>query len=161
MVFSINAPSSGANTFDGFLQLAKASNATLRTNGASSTTSTSKSIARDALIGILVGAAVLVLLMVLGCEFLRRRRRTKGIFGGKEEGAGLMGYSATSYRPLDEPSPEAAADMHLDYQPLVLPSDRRGEPSNAYDSQGRYDPPPPPPPPLAGQYSTAWDQNRF
>jgi hypothetical protein len=72
-----------------------------------------------------------------------------------------MGYSATSYRPLDEPSPEAAADMHLDYQPLVLPSDRRGEPSNAYDSQGRYDPPPPPPPPLAGQYSTAWDQNRL
>jgi hypothetical protein len=161
MVFSINAPSNGTNTFAAFQLLAKTSNVTKANEalGAASTKNTKlKSLAKTALIGIVAGAAVLLLLSLLICYCCCcRNRGNRGVSSSQVGGEGLMSYGAAKYRSLNAPAPVAAVDTHVEYEPLVPPGEKpHGEASESYSHEGAYDPPPP----LGGQYSTAWDQHK-
>jgi hypothetical protein len=161
MVFSINAPSNGTNTFAAFQLLAKTSNITKANEalGAASTKNTKlKSLAKTALIGIVAGAVVLLLLSLLLCYCCCcRNRGNRGVSSSQVDGGGLMGYGAAKYRSLNAPAPVAAVDTHVEYEPLVPPGEKpHGEASESYSHEGAYDPPPP----LGGQYSTAWDQHK-
>jgi hypothetical protein len=152
MVFSINAPTSGNKTFEAFLNLAKANNGSNATGvllgGSSVTGDSAKKIAEGAMIAIIIGLAFLMLVSLLLCYCCSRGGGRRGILGG-----GFLGFGGTKYRPVDAPSPEAAVDTHLNYQP---PVPKNGEASGYY--QDTYDPTPPPP--FEGQYSTAWDQHK-
>jgi len=164
MVFSINAPVDGTNTFAAFQQLALKSNGTKSSAGEAlggaftpKEKAKAKAIAKGVLIAIIAGVVGLVLLSLLVCYCCCcRRHRNREIAGG--QGGGFMGLGAAKYRSLNEPAPVAAVDTHLDSEPLVLSSEKHGEANDYYNPESTYDPPPPPP--MGGQYSTAWDQHK-
>src|SRR5882762_11528823 len=111
MVFGINAPMNGSNTFTAFQMLAKSSNATASGGASTQTKSRVRKIAKAALIAIIAGIGVLLLLSVLICYCCccRRRGGSRAISGGQTGGKGFMGFGAAKYRSLNVPAPEAAA----------------------------------------------------
>jgi hypothetical protein len=123
--------------------------------GSATEAKTAKSLAKGALIGIIVGAGVCVLLLALGLYFCCcRKHGSRAISGSKAGSGGFMGYGASNYLSVNAPAPAPAFDTHLDREPLVPPVEK-GE--TGYSNQGAYDPPQPVP---LGRYSTAWDQDK-
>jgi len=176
MVGAINANPNSAKSFAAFLQLAVTSDIDIpilpefitgglssiygwggsyssTLSGGSATEPTKvKSLAKGALIGIIVGAAAFVLLSALSLYFCCCRKRGNRTISGSQAGSGgFMGYGASNYVSVNAPAPAPAFD---DHEPLV-PRIEKGE--TGYSNQGAYDPPQPAP---LGQYSTAWDQHK-
>lgn len=172
MVFAVNADPSGNTTFDDFVRLAKASNITnpdipsigggivmmpkqMIAAAAAAAAEQSKSMSTGTVVGIVVGAAAAVLLSAVVLFCCCRRRRGRG--SAAEMGSsGFMGYGASSYRSMNAPAPQAAAETHPDFEPLVPPGEKTSGANDFYNQPGAYDPPRPAP--LGSQYSTAWDQ---
>jgi hypothetical protein len=124
--------------------------------GASTTAQKVKTIAKGALIAIVVGAVSLLLLSVLLVYCCCCRRRNSRAAPERGDG-GFMGYGASSYRPINSPAPGVSVGKNADYEPLVAPGEKIHAPNDDYHPSVAYDPPQPT---SLGQYSTAWDQHK-
>lgn len=75
-----------------------------------------QSFSKGAKIGIAVGASVLLIMLVaafiLWCCIRNRRKHSANISAA---------YPDTSYQPLNAPAPDAAAEMHSEYNPQSVP----------------------------------------
>jgi hypothetical protein len=125
--------------------------------GASTTAQKVKTIAKGALIAIVVGAVSLLLLSVLLVYCCCCRRRNSRAAPERGDG-GFMGYGASSYRPINSPAPGVSVGKNADYEPLVAPGEKIHAPNDDYHPSVAYDPPQPT---SLGQYSTAWDQHKW
>ncbi|KIJ62531.1 hypothetical protein HYDPIDRAFT_93865 [Hydnomerulius pinastri MD-312] len=94
-------------------------------HSSSPSTSRSKSKLAPWIIGVIVGGVVLLILLALCVYCCCCRRRTKAT--AATPGNAWSGYGAQSYRPINEPSPQAAYDMHMapgatpGYTPAYVP----------------------------------------
>jgi hypothetical protein len=83
----------------------------LSTNSNQSSNSTSKKLASWA-IGAIIGCVVFLLVVLASCIYCCRRRRSKLASTSASTQSAWVPYEP-QYRPLQDPSPQAAYDMHM------------------------------------------------